>query len=207
MSFLSSAVGRLLSASPSATSTLAFRPLHTSPPIANKGARAHKKVRTPSKLMMKIRAHGKRNAPPVVMPTAPLAATFHPKSRFHSHEEQVLEEVKKQSEPDMPLCDIADPYTKERPKCVLCPRRYDSSVSIRPSWKNPKMLAQFVSPHTGLVYQKHITGLCQFMQDEVELEVRRAQAFGYLATKMREPYYAKDPKLFEPSRPTRKNPL
>ena len=39
---------------------------------------------------------------------------------------------------------------------------------------------QFVSPHTGLVYQKHITGLCQFMQDEVELEVRRAQAFGKL---------------------------
>ena len=39
---------------------------------------------------------------------------------------------------------------------------------------------QFVSPHTGLVYQKHVTGLCQFMQDEVELEVRRAQAFGKL---------------------------
>ena len=37
---------------------------------------------------------------------------------------------------------------------------------------------QFVSPHTGLVYQKHITGLCQFMQDEVEREVRRSQAFG-----------------------------
>ena len=40
------------------------------------------------------------------------------------------------------------------------------------------LFLQFVSPHTGLVYQKHITGLCQFMQDEVELEVRRAQAFG-----------------------------
>ena len=42
---------------------------------------------------------------------------------------------------------------------------------------------QFVSPHTGLVYQKHITGLCQFMQDEVELEVRRAQAFGKLQSR------------------------
>ena len=47
-----------------------------------------------------------------------------------------------QSEPDLPISEIADPYTKERPKCVLCPRRYDSSVSIRPSWKNPKLLAQ-----------------------------------------------------------------
>ena len=30
------------------------------------------------------------------------------------------------------------------------------------------------------MYQKHVTGLCQFMQDEVELEIRRAQAFGKL---------------------------
>ena len=47
---------------------------------------------------------------------------------------------------------------------------------------------QFVSPHTGLVYQKHVTGLCQFMQDEVELEVRRAQAFG----KLRRPEWISD---------------
>ena len=40
------------------------------------------------------------------------------------------------------------------------------------------MLAQFVSPHTGLTYQKHITGLCEFMQQEVELEVKRAQKMG-----------------------------
>ena len=50
--------------------------------------------------------------------------------------------IAEQSEPDLPIADIADPYTKERPKCVLCPRRYDSSVTIRPSWKNPKLLAQ-----------------------------------------------------------------
>jgi small subunit ribosomal protein S18 len=40
------------------------------------------------------------------------------------------------------------------------------------------MLAQFVSNHTGLVYDKHITGLCEFMQEEVTLEVRRAQKMG-----------------------------
>ena len=61
-------------------------------------------------------------------------------------------------------------------RCVLCPKKY--SISIRPSWKNPKLLAQFVSPHTGLVYKKHITGLCESMQEEVEREVKRAQAMG-----------------------------
>ena len=61
-------------------------------------------------------------------------------------------------------------------RCVLCPKNF--SVPIRPSWKNPKLLSQFVSPHTGLVYKKHITGLCEFMQCEVEREVKRAQQFG-----------------------------
>ena len=69
-----------------------------------------------------------------------------------------------------------DPYAEEPMRCVLCPKNF--SVPIRPSWKNPKLLSQFVSPHTGLVYKKHITGLCEFMQCEVELEVKRAQQFG-----------------------------
>ena len=46
---------------------------------------------------MKILAHGKRNTPPVIVPTSPLAATYHPKSRFHAQEEQVMEEVKSES--------------------------------------------------------------------------------------------------------------
>jgi ribosomal protein S18 len=98
---------------------------------------------------------------------------------------------------------VSDPYEKEIPMCVLCPRKYETP--IRPDWRNPKLLAQFVSLHTGLVYKKNVTGLCQFMQDEVEREVKIAQNIGYLATKMKEPHYIKDPKLFEPSRPTRKN--
>ena len=72
-----------------------------------------------------------------------------------------------------------DPYCREAMKCILCPKRYAVDY-IRPSWKNPKLLAQFVSPHTGLTYQKHITGLCEFMQQEVEKEVKRAQKMGRL---------------------------
>ena len=77
---------------------------------------------------------------------------------------------------DAPLTEIADPYECEPKTCVLCPKRY--LEEIRPSWRNPKLLAQFVSPHTGLVYGKHITGLCEFMQNEVVKEVRRAQKMG-----------------------------
>jgi ribosomal protein S18 len=62
--------------------------------------------------------------------------------------------------------------------CVLCPRKYETP--IRPDWRNPKLLAQFVSLHTGLVYKKNVTGLCQFMQDEVEREVKIAQNIGEL---------------------------
>ncbi|QQP41253.1 28S ribosomal protein S18c_ mitochondriallike, partial [Caligus rogercresseyi] len=68
------------------------------------------------------------------------------------------------------------PYEFESAMCILCPRRYD--IPIRPDYKNPKLLAQFVSPHTGLVYKPHITGLCQSMQEELEIEVKRAQDLG-----------------------------
>merc|ERR1712004_743291 len=97
-----------------------------------------------------------------------------------------------------------DAYTEEPITCILCPRRY--AMDIRPSWRNPKLLSQFVSPHTGLVYKKHITGLCEFIQEEVEREVKRAQKMGYMSTKMRDVIYLKDPALFDPTRPTRKNP-
>ena len=46
--------------------------------------------------------------------------------------------------------------------CVLCPRQFKEN--IMPNYKNPKLLSQFVSPHTGHVYQAHITGLCSYMQ-------------------------------------------
>ena len=53
---------------------------------------------------------------------------------------------------------------------MLCPRRY----SI-PSYKNTKLPAQFVSTHSGpVVYKKHLTWLCQTMQEEVEREAKRA---------------------------------
>lgn len=96
--------------------------------------------------------------------------------RFQDEEKKLEEHINQLSAKDRPLCDMEDPYSKEEVKCILCPKRY--ALPIRPDYKNPKLLAQFVSPHTGLVYKKHITGLCEFMQSEVEEEVGRAQALG-----------------------------
>ena len=109
-------------------------------------------------------------------PNAPLAKTEHPEDRFKQEDIALTEMVNEASAKDRPIYDMPDPYTKEEAMCILCPRRY--SVEIRPDFRNPKLLSQFISPHTGLVYKKHITGLCSFMQDEVEQEVNRAKALG-----------------------------
>ena len=98
-----------------------------------------------------------------------------------------------------------DPYENEPIRCILCPRRYAVDY-IKPDYKNPKLLAQFVSPHTGLVYKKNITGLCEQMQEEVEREVKKAQHAGFMLTKIKEMHYLKDPQLFDAARPTRRNP-
>ena len=97
-----------------------------------------------------------------------------------------------------------DPYAKEPAMCILCPRRY--AIPIGPDYKNPKLLAQFISPHTGFTYMKNITGLCEHMQQKVEKEVIKAQRFGFMAEMIKEAHYLKDHKLFDPARPARKNP-
>ena len=134
----------------------------------------------------------------------PLARTPHPANQFAKEDEAFKVEIEEKAKCDAPVDLQEDPYIEEPITCILCPRRY--AMDIRPSWRNPKLLSQFVSPHTGLVYKKHITGLCEFMQDEVEREVKRAQKMGYMSTKMRDVIYLKDPALFDPTRPTRKNP-
>ncbi len=118
-----------------------------------------------------------------IVPTSPLTGTDHPVgvADLEAEEERLAEEIRRVSEPDRPLqvnsnCEVENPYAREPRLCVLCPKRY--SVPIRPYYKNPKLLAQFVSPHTGLPYKAHITGLCADMQKEMEIEVKKAQALG-----------------------------
>lgn len=112
-----------------------------------------------------------------IIPQSPLARNKHPVNQWAQEEEEIKQESIERAKEDAPLknCD-SDPYSEEPIRCILCPKNY--SISITPSWKNPKLLSQFVSHHTGLVYKKHITGLCEYMQEKVEFEVKQAQKMG-----------------------------
>merc|ERR1712226_945678 len=124
---------------------------------------------------------------------------------FVAVEDDILETVVAASSDDLPI-DVEDPYKKEPSMCILCPRRYDADNCPKPDYRNPKLLSQFVSPHTGLIYDVHITGLCTGMQENVSREILRSQAAGFMSTLVKSRHYLQDPQLFNSSRPIRPNP-
>lgn len=67
---------------------------------------------------------------------------------------------------------IPNPFEPEKQKCILC------KMNIMPDYKNIKLLSQFVSPFTGRVYGRHITGLCKQKQQQVVMEIIKAQHAG-----------------------------
>ncbi|KAH9407231.1 28S ribosomal protein S18c, mitochondrial [Tyrophagus putrescentiae] len=95
---------------------------------------------------------------------------------------------------------MENPFLKEKRCCILC--RHDIQVD----YKNVRLLTQFVSPYTGRMYDKHITGLCEAQHRAVRSEIQRSQRFGLMSRHYRDPKYANDPRLFDPTRPTRANP-
>ena len=143
---------------------------------------------------------------PAIVMTAPIARTLHPTSAFVHLEEDISSTVSEMSTPDLPQ-DIPDPYAEPPSMCILCPRKYAPGHAPIPSYLNPKLLSQFTSPHTGRLYESHITGLCSKMQAKVEKEVLRAQGAGYLSTRVRSVEYLQDPQLFNSSKPRKPNPF
>ncbi|XP_077544013.1 mitochondrial ribosomal protein S18C isoform X1 [Haemaphysalis longicornis] len=112
--------------------------------------------------------------------------------------------VTKDQEPavdaDMPHPDMENPFQKERRLCILCKHNIDVD------YKNVKLLSQFVSPYTGKLYEKHITGLCEKQQAKVLREIMKAKKCGMMPHYLKMPKFLKDPKLFDPFKPTRPNP-
>jgi len=143
---------------------------------------------------------------PAVVMTSPLARTQHPEDQFASSEQELSSAVAAASSEDLPM-DMEDPYCGEASTCILCPRRYGADFCPSPDYRNPKLLSQFVSPHTGLVYDVHITGLCEAMQERVKLEVSRSQSSGFMSTRVKPLHYLQDPQLFNSSRPVKPNPF
>ncbi|XP_010581576.1 PREDICTED: 28S ribosomal protein S18c, mitochondrial isoform X2 [Haliaeetus leucocephalus] len=70
---------------------------------------------------------------------------------------------------DQPI-QMENPYKEPPKKCVLC------GISV--DYKNVQLLSQFVSPHTGCIYGRHITGLCNKKQKEITKAIKRAHVLG-----------------------------
>ncbi|VDL96699.1 unnamed protein product [Schistocephalus solidus] len=56
-------------------------------------------------------------------------------------------------------------------------------------------MSQFVSPYTGRIYGRHITGLCIPMQKRISQLIKRSRKFGFMATELKETVFFNDPDL------------
>ncbi|XP_037595362.1 28S ribosomal protein S18c, mitochondrial-like [Cebus imitator] len=90
------------------------------------------------------------------------------------------------SSEDLPI-PMENPYKEPLKKCILCGKRVD--------YKNVQLLSQFVSPFTGCIYGRHITGLCGKKQKEITKAIKRTQILGFMPVTYKDPAYLKDPKV------------
>uniref|UniRef100_A0A8C3JXN7 Small ribosomal subunit protein bS18m n=1 Tax=Calidris pygmaea TaxID=425635 RepID=A0A8C3JXN7_9CHAR len=82
---------------------------------------------------------------------------------------------------------MENPYKEPPKKCVLC--------GINVDYKNVQLLSQFVSPHTGCIYGRHITGLCNKKQKEITKAIKRAHVLGFMPVMFKNPSFLTDPKI------------
>ncbi|XP_051960313.1 28S ribosomal protein S18c, mitochondrial [Xyrauchen texanus] len=87
---------------------------------------------------------------------------------------------------DMPI-KMENPYKQPQKTCILC------NISV--DCKNVQLLSQFISPHTGRVYGRHLTGLCGRKQKEVSKAIKKARSMGYMSVTLKDPQFMKDPDI------------
>ncbi|CAH6881968.1 28S ribosomal protein S18c, mitochondrial [Phodopus roborovskii] len=90
------------------------------------------------------------------------------------------------SNEDLPIS-MENPYKEPPKKCILCEKRVD--------YKNVQLLSQFISPFTGCIYGRHITGLCGKKQKEITKAIKRSQKMGFMPVTYKDPAYLQDPKV------------
>lgn len=105
-----------------------------------------------------------------------------------------------QEQVDKGFVDGPTPYQKPKEKCILCRH------NIQLDYKNPRLLSQFVSSLNGVVYDKHITGLCEKQQTILEREIKKSRRAMLMPIYYKHPKYNRDPALFNPEKPQRSNP-
>ncbi|KAK3524175.1 hypothetical protein QTP70_021872 [Hemibagrus guttatus] len=82
---------------------------------------------------------------------------------------------------------MENPYKQPQKGCILC--------NVTVEYKNIQLLSQFISPHTGRIYGRHITGLCGSKQREVTKAIKRARSMGFLSVTLKDPQFIKDPNI------------
>ncbi|XP_051476073.1 28S ribosomal protein S18c, mitochondrial [Apus apus] len=87
---------------------------------------------------------------------------------------------------DQPI-QMDDPYKEPPKRCILC--------GINVDYKNVQLLSQFVSPYTGCIYGRHITGLCNKKQKEITKAIKRAHVLGFMPVMYKNPAFLTDPKI------------
>ncbi|KAM6120472.1 small ribosomal subunit protein bS18m isoform 1-T1 [Pterocles gutturalis] len=87
---------------------------------------------------------------------------------------------------DQPV-QMENPYKEPPKRCILC--------GINVDYKNVQLLSQFVSPYTGCIYGRHITGLCDKKQKEITKAIKRAQVLGFMPVMFKNPSFLTDPKI------------
>ncbi|XP_044029536.1 28S ribosomal protein S18c, mitochondrial [Siniperca chuatsi] len=85
------------------------------------------------------------------------------------------------------LVQMENPFKEPQKGCALC--------SITVDYKNIQLLSQFISPHTGRIYGRHITGLCGRKQREVSKAIKKAHSMGFMSVTHKHPQFMKDPNI------------
>ncbi|KAM3599107.1 uncharacterized protein V6R79_000140 [Siganus canaliculatus] len=85
------------------------------------------------------------------------------------------------------LVKMESPFKEAEKGCVLC--------SVTVDYKNIQLLSQFISPHTGRIYGRHITGLCGRKQREVSKAIKKAHSLGFMPVTHKHPQFMRDPNI------------
>ncbi|XP_067114385.1 28S ribosomal protein S18c, mitochondrial [Osmerus mordax] len=87
---------------------------------------------------------------------------------------------------DMPV-PMENPYKQPEKGCVL--------TGITVDYRNVQLLSQFISPHTGRIYGRHITGLCGKKQKEISKAIKKSISMGFMSVTHKHPQFMKDPNI------------
>ncbi|XP_019728322.1 small ribosomal subunit protein bS18m [Hippocampus comes] len=86
-----------------------------------------------------------------------------------------------------PFVKMDNPYKEPHKGCILC--------NVTVDFKNIQLLSQFISPHTGRIYGRHITGLCGRKQREISKAIKKAHAMGFMSVTHKHPDLMRDPNI------------